>query len=235
MKLFHLLFKRETITPVLALMFATGVCVALVFARILSAHNISYGFLAWNLFLAWLPLIFALLIRDRYVRGERRGWRLASLGAAWLLLFPNAPYIFTDLIHLTTRFYGHFWVDMILILLCALTGLMLGFVSLYLMHAVVADRFGRLAGWLFIAGVAGLSGVGVFIGRFLRLNSWDVLLRPEMFYHHVNNWAAAPFASALTYVFPALFAIFLFIVYLMFFALTRLPQNIRISQPQEID
>lgn len=235
MKLLHLFFKRETITPMLALMFASGVCVALVLARILLTHNISYGFLAWNLFLAWLPLIFALLIRERYVRGERRGWRLAGLGAAWLLLFPNAPYILTDLIHLTTRFYGQFWVDMILILLCALTGLMLGFVSLYLVQSVVADWFGRLTGWLFTAGVAGLSGVGVFIGRFLRLNSWDVLLRPEMFYHHVNNWAAAPFASTLPYVFPALFAVFLFIVYLMFYALTRLPQSIQMTQTQNIN
>jgi uncharacterized membrane protein len=230
MKLLNLIFKRETIAPVLTLTFASGVCVALVFARIVAVGNIGYGFLVWNLFLAWLPLIFALLIRERYVNGERRGWRLFGLGAAWLLFFPNAPYIFTDLIHLTTKFHGHFWADMVLILLCALTGLMLGFVSLFLVQSVVADRFGRVASWLFIAVVAGLSGVGVFIGRFLRLNSWDVLLRPEKFYHHVNNWTSDPFASAMPYVFPALFAVFLFIVYLMLYALTRLPPQIHNSK-----
>ena len=108
MKLLNLIFQRETIAPVLTLAFASVVCVALVFARIVTIGNIGYAFLVWNLFLAWLPLIFALLIRERYVKGERRGWRLFGLSAAWLLFFPNAPYIFTDLIHLTTKFYGHY-------------------------------------------------------------------------------------------------------------------------------
>lgn len=222
MKLFHLLFKRELLTPVLALMLASGVCVALVFARIFLTGSLGYGFLAWNLLLAWLPLFFALLIREHHAQG-RRGWRLCGLGAAWLLFFPNAPYIFTDLVHLTTRFNGHFWVDMLMILLCALTGLMLGFVSLYLVQSVVAEMFGRVASWLLIAGVAGLSGVGVFLGRFLRLNSWDVLLRPAKIFQHMDNWMADPFGNAMPYVFPALFAAFVFTAYMMFYALTRLP------------
>ncbi|MGA2853412.1 MAG: DUF1361 domain-containing protein, partial [Verrucomicrobiota bacterium] len=179
-----MLCQREFIAPMLALTFASGVCATLVLARIVFVGNAGCAFLVWNLFLAWLPLIFALVIRERYTQGERQMRKLAGLGAAWLLLFPNAPYIFTDLIHLTSKFRGHFWVDLVLILLCALTGLMLGFVSLYLIQSVVADRYGRIVGWLFIVGVAGLSGVGVFIGRFLRLNSWDVFLRPEKFYQH---------------------------------------------------
>ena len=199
--------------PALALAFASCVCVALVLARIILAGSIVYGFLAWNLLLAWLPLMFALLFRERFINGGRPGWRTLGLGAAWLLFFPNAPYIFTDLIHLTTKFAGHFWADMMLILLCALTGLMVGFVSLYLMQSLVTASFGRAAGWLFIAGVAGLSGVGVFIGRFLRLNSWDPLLRPVKLYHRVDFWISDPSAYAASLAFPALFAIFLFIAY----------------------
>lgn len=231
MNLLNLILKRETIAPVLTLMFASGVCVALVFARIVTIGNIGYAFLVWNLFLAWLPLILAQMLHERYANGERRGWRLYGLGVAWLLFFPNAPYIFTDLVHLTTKFHGHFWADMMVILLCALTGSVLGFVSLFLVQSVVADRFGRAASWLFIAVVASLSGVGVFIGRFLRLNSWDVLLRPEKFYHHVNHWTADPFGNAMPCVFPVLFAVFLFIVYLMFYALTRMPPQIHNSKP----
>ena len=229
-KLVRLLFQHEFIAPMLALTFASGACATLVLARIVFVGNSGCAFLVWNLLLAWLPLIVALLIRERYSQGEHRMRKLAGLGAVWLLLFPNAPYIFTDLIHLTSKFRGHYWVDLVLILSCALTGLMLGFVSLYLMQSVVADRFGQMAGWLFIVGVAGLSGIGVFIGRFLRLNSWDVFLRPEKFYQHAGNWAAAPFADAMPYVFPALFAVFLFIVYLMFYALTRLPSQIHTSK-----
>lgn len=234
MRLFRLLFQRELIVPTLALIIASSVCVALVLARIVLVGNVGCAFLVWNLFLAWLPLVFALLIRERCAQGERRIRKLAGLGAAWLLFFPNAPYIFTDLVHLTSKFRGHFWADLVLILSCALTGLMLGFVSLYVLHSVVVERFGRVAGWLFIAGVAGLSGIGVFIGRFLRLNSWDVFFRPEEFYQHAGNWAAAPFADVTPYVFPALFAVFLFIAYLMFYGLTRLPSQVPNAKPDRI-
>lgn len=208
----------------LALLFASGVCLALVAARIASTSNFRYGFLIWNLFLAWLPLLFALLACDEYRAEPGPNWRFRGLAVAWLLFFPNAPYIFTDLIHLTTRFYGHFWVDMVLILSCALTGLILGFVSLYLMQAVVMRALGRAASWLFIALVAGLSGFGIYLGRFLRFNSWDVLFKPWALYHGVGHWAANPMSHPTSYAFPVLFATFLFITYLMLYALTHLEQ-----------
>ena len=69
-----------------------------------------YASLVWNLFLAWLPLGFALLVREEFQSKKARGWRCWGLAAAWLLFFPNAPYIFTDVVHLTTYFYRHFWV-----------------------------------------------------------------------------------------------------------------------------
>jgi len=229
MKLFRLLFKPDLATPVLALMFASAVCVALVSIRVILDGNLRYAFLVWNLLLAWLPLIFALLLCEHHVQGGRRRWRLAGWGVTWLLFFPNAPYIFTDLTHLTNRFYPHYWTNMLLILSCALTGLMLGFVSLYIVQSVVADRFGRLTGWLFIAGVTGLSGVGVFMGRFLRLNSWDVLWRPLYMFQSAGDWAADPFNDVRPFIFSTLFAVFLFIAYLMFYALTKLPPAERIA------
>jgi len=222
MRLIKVAFKRETAMPMLALLFATGVCLVLVAARIISTGNAKYGLLVWNLFLAWLPLILALLAVDEY-RGESRpNWRFRGLAAAWLLFFPNAPYICTDLIHLTTHFYSHFWIDLVLILSCALTGLVLGFVSLYLMQAVVMRALGRVASWLFIAAVAGLSGFGIYVGRFLRFNSWDVLFKPVALYHGIGQWAANPLSHPNSYVFPALFATFLFITYLMLYGLTHL-------------
>jgi len=103
----------------LTLTFASAVSVGLVLARIIWSGNLRLGFLVWNLFLAWLPLIFALLACEKYRTGCGRNWRFFGLTGAWLLFFPNAPYIFTDLIHLTTRFNAHFWVDLVLILSCA--------------------------------------------------------------------------------------------------------------------
>src|ERR1039458_10335749 len=125
MRLLQLAFRRETAIPVLALIIASGTSAALVLARILWTGNLRYSFLIWNLFLAWLPMIFALLACEKFRRASGRDWRFLGLAGASLLFFPNAPYIFTDLIHLTSRFYSNFWVDLSLILLTALTGLVL--------------------------------------------------------------------------------------------------------------
>src|SRR5436189_5146585 len=116
MKLIKLAFKPETSAPMLALTFASAVSVAMVFARVVWTGHIRYAFLIWNLFLAWLPLIFALLAAERYQNGSRRNWRFLGLTAAWLLFFPNAPYIFTDVIILTTSYFTHFWVDLLMLL-----------------------------------------------------------------------------------------------------------------------
>src|SRR5260221_673499 len=115
MKVIKLAFQREIAMPMLALTFASGVCLALVSARIIWTRELRYGFLLWNLFLAWLPLLFALLACEKYRNGSARSWGFLGLAGAWLLFFPNSPYIFTDLIHLTRGHVSHFWADMVLI------------------------------------------------------------------------------------------------------------------------
>jgi uncharacterized membrane protein len=233
MKFLNLLFKRETATPALALTSASAATVVLVLARIMWTSQPSYGFLIWNLFLAWLPLVFALLASDEYQHKGGSRWRFFGLAGAWLLFFPNAPYIFTDLIHLTSRFYRHFWVDLTLFLLCAFTGLVLGFLSLYLMQSVVARRFGRIAGWLFVATAAGLSSVGVYLGRFLRFNSCDLFLRPARVYQRIDAWADGPLVNPTSVAFLVLFATFLFFAYVMLYALTHLsPAPLAIAGPK---
>jgi len=224
MKLLNLLFKRETATPMLALTLASAVCAAMVLGRIAWTGKIRYAFLIWNLFLAWLPLVIAVVACEQFRKNPKPSWRFATLAGAWLLFFPNAPYIFTDLIHVTNRYFAHFWVDLTLVLLCAFTGLVLGFVSLYLMQSVVARIYGRAASWFFVAAVAGLSSYGVYLGRFLRFNSWDVLVKPVELYHGINRWASDPLANANTFAFPVLFATFLFIAYVLLYALTHLPK-----------
>jgi uncharacterized membrane protein len=224
MKLLNLAFKRETALPILALLFASAACVALVAGRIVWTGNPHSAFLVWNLFLAWLPLVFALLACDHYHKSPGWNWRFFGFAGAWLLFFPNAPYIITDLIHVTPRIYQHYWMDLILVLLCALTGLVLGFVSLFLMQSLVRGRFGWLAGWIFIAAIAGLSGIGIYLGRFLRFNSWDVLTNPLELYHGIGNWVGEPFANPRSFAFPVMFAAFLFVAYVMLYALTHLKE-----------
>ena len=219
MKLFQLIFKRETLVPTLALTFASVVCVVLVIGRMVWMRDTHFAFLIWNLFLAWLPMVFALLAREHQQAGASPGWRFFAFGAAWLLFFPNAPYIFTDIVHLS-HYYSRFWPDLILILINALTGMVLGFVSLYLMQSAVRHMAGEWMSWLFIAAVAGLSGFGICLGRFLRLNSWDVVA-PGKMAHVIGLWAhETPVRYSIG--FSILFGAFLFVSYLMLYALTHL-------------
>lgn len=214
--------QRSIGFPLLALLFASGTGVVLVGMRIAWTGNSRYLFLVWNLFLAWLPLIFATVIHFKHQQGVRRGWKMYLMAALWLLFFPNAPYIFTDLIHLTNRFYTRFWVDLSLILLFAFTGFMLGFMSLYLMQLVVANRFGRWASWLFVTLVAGLGGVGIYLGRVKRWNSWDIIVDPLGIFKDMAQWVIHPQAHRTSIGFTILFATFLFLGYLMLYALTHM-------------
>ena len=169
---------RTLALPLALLILASVVGASLLLGRILWTGHWRQLYLGWNLFLAWVPLGLALLA----VRiGERRGlrhWRFGAVAFAWLMFFPNAPYLFTDLVHLGTSRHPMFWVDLTVILIFAWTGLMVGLLSLQLMHRLIAERLGWLVGWLFAAVAAGLSGVGIYIGRFLRWNSWDVVVQP---------------------------------------------------------
>jgi uncharacterized membrane protein len=224
MKLFQLMFKRETLVPMLALSFASMVSVVLVLGRIVWTRDTHFGFLIWNLFLAWMPMVFAVLAREHQKNGRSPGWRFFAFGAAWLLFFPNAPYIFTDIVHLShnyPRFWAdRDWADLMLILINAVTGLVLGFLSLYLMQSAVRRLAGEWMSWLFIAGVVTLSGFGIFMGRFMRLNSWDIIAPGKML-HTIGTWTRhAPMEYSLG--FSSLFAAFLFVSYLMLYALTHL-------------
>ena len=166
--------RREIIPVLLALLLASFLGTALVVVRWIYTGNPVYVFLLWNLFLAWLPLLAALPAPAL----RRFPPLLLGAGAVWLLFLPNAPYLLTDLMHLGRWGDVPFWYDLLLLLVFALTGLLLGFVSLDIMQTLVSDILGRFAGWIFAVTALALSSVGVYIGRFLRWNSWDALLQP---------------------------------------------------------
>ena len=180
----------------------------LVAVRIVYSGQNYYIFLLWNLFLAWLPMVFAWMA----VQWRKRPFPALAAASLWLLFFPNAPYLVTDLIHLRAIDPVPLWYDMILLLDFALLGLFLGFVSLRMMHDLVGSRFGAIAGWLFTITVIGASGLGVYIGRFLRWNSWDLFTRPLVLINDV--WASL--YEPRTLVISSLLALLLFFAYLIF-------------------
>jgi uncharacterized membrane protein len=205
-----IVFQRETLRPVLALAAVSAIATGLVGARRLLTQSPGHGYLVWNLFLAWLPLFFCLAsVRSLRSHGACH-WKFWALATAWLLLLPNAPYIFTDLTHLGPRNRGHFWVDLVLIVMTAWTASLVGFLSLYVMQTLVSRRYGWVTGWGFAVVVSGLVGLGIYIGRFLRWNSWDVIVNPLGIASDVLMLAMRSVADKKLVIYPMLFALLFF-------------------------
>ncbi|HEY1318545.1 MAG TPA: DUF1361 domain-containing protein [Gaiella sp.] len=200
---------------------AASVVVTLgVSARVVSTHSLETTNLVWNLFLAWIPLVLALIVYD----GARRGSPappLLAVGLLWLLFLPNAPYIVTDLKWLGHYESGTHWFDPVLVGGAAAIGLVLGFLSLYLVQTVVARRLGRLAGWALAFGALAASGVGVYLGRFERWNSWDVFTAPTSVVGQLASAALDPLAHARPVALSLSFALAWCTGYALFYATFR--------------
>ena len=138
-----------------------------------------YVALIWNLFLAWIPMAFAFVVYRAHARGDQPNLLLALCAAAWFFFFPNAPYIVTDFVHLKHNPPVPLWFDLLMIASFAWTGLCLGYLSLYLMQEIARARFGRWRSWIFVVAMLFMGSVGIYVGRFLRWNSWDVLSNPK--------------------------------------------------------
>jgi uncharacterized membrane protein len=174
-----------------ALVAASALCVATVEYRGHHTGDTFYRFLIWNLILAWVPVVFA-LGADASAR-QGKGVAAAVLGVLWLLFFPNAPYLLSDFIHLHESRATPLWYDALMLAAFAWTGLLLGFASLYLMQMIWRQAAGTLVSWLGVVAALALGSVGVYLGRFLRFNSWDALVRPRSIAHVIGTELENPF------------------------------------------
>ena len=185
--------SRRRVVTVLGLLLASLFCVGLVVLRMIESGSSDFSGLIWNLFLAWIPFALAVAVYDGWRRKRARG-TLVVLGALWLLFFPNAPYIVTDFVHLERTADAPYWYDAVTVSAFAWTGVLLGFASLFLVQTVVRQWRGVVAGWVFAAAALALGSLGIYLGRFLRLNSWDALEHPSVLPRIVHAVARDPFA-----------------------------------------
>ena len=204
-------FTRARLTLVFVLATSVALSVILVVSRVLMTGRLLFLFLIWNLFLALIP--FAISTMLGIAKGPLRARLLVPVGAAWLLFFPNAPYILTDLFHLERRAGVPFWYDLALILSCAWNGLMLAYASLADMQRLVQRRLGTGAGWAFATVALLLSSFGIYLGRYLRFNSWDVLANPLTLFYDIVNRILHPFSFPGTWGVTLVFGVFLLIGY----------------------
>lgn len=180
----------------------------------------AFVFLTWNLFLAWVPFVLSLGIAAVHRRGGPR-LLLWVLGAGWLLFLPNAPYILTDFIHLGRVGGVPLWFDAALLGTFAGTGLALGLASLLVIHRVVEARSGRVVGWVVAVSSLVLSAIGVYLGRFPRFNSWNVVTDPHSLVAVFAQRLADPFGNPFLLRFAAVMSTLLLGSYLVTWILGR--------------
>ena len=212
-----------------ALALASALCVALLVARWIYSDPGAYNFLAWNLFLAWIPMIAAVLVYDMHRRG-RGLLPLLALGALWLLFLPNAPYLLTDLIHLGTRDDAPLWFDLVLFTAFAWTGALLGFLSIYLMQVVVRRAAGTVWSWAFVGGALVATSFGIYLGRSLRWNSWALVTNPGPLLSDIWARVSDPLAHPRSFGMTVALSALLSVLYLVLYAFAQLPTAERASR-----
>jgi uncharacterized membrane protein len=209
--------RTDHLFPLAALTLASVFCLVLVGLREL-AVGWTHEFLIWNLFLAWIPFALALAAHARARHGFTPG--VAALGFLWLLFFPNAPYIVTDLFHLQDNSLTPVWFDVLVFSAFAWTGMLLGLVSLYLMQSVVRRFAGETASWIAVVAAIGLGSFGIYLGRFVRWNSWDLFNQPTALLH--DMWSIAVDPTPKTVAYTTLTTGFLTCTYIVLVSFARL-------------
>ncbi|AXT60738.1 DUF1361 domain-containing protein [Aquimarina sp. AD10] len=188
---------------------SVGFSFILLLIRIIKTDSIYYLFLVWNLFLACIPYLVTFLLgiktTNRFVF-----WLGFTI---WLAFLPNAPYILTDLQHIRISTLQTIWFDVLLILSFAINGMIIGFVSLQMMQKLLQVQFSKLKTHIIINATLLLCGFGIYLGRVLRWNSWDILQNPLAILSDIFKRVLFPIEHINTWAFTIGFGSFLIITY----------------------
>ncbi len=202
---------------------------ALLAGRVIHTRSLMFLFIPWNLFLALVPLYFSHKLHE--VAGKMKA---TACFIVWLLFFPNAMYIITDLFHLKQMKRVPEWYDLLILFSAAITGVIVGYLSLYnveryvvrYMHTANAEtqtwKRKEIYVQLLVAAILLLCGYGIYLGRYLRWNSWDIIGDPFSLAEDIAQDIFHPFRNKECWLLTSIFGIWLYLMYRFF---TRLRQN----------
>ncbi len=183
----------------------------LITVRIFYTGSILYLFLVWNIFLAWIPFVISSLFKSMHNKSK---WKSALVFCCWLAFFPNALYIVTDLIHIHHESPVPKWFDALLLFSSAVLGLLLAFISLYRVERFLSSIINRKLLAPFILLILFLGSFGVYLGRFLRWNSWDIISNPFQLLRSIAYRVFSPFDHMQTWGITLVFTVFFYLLYL---------------------
>lgn len=182
----------------------------LIYAVGSTAYNDTWlGFMIWNLFLAWLPLLFAWLLEVHLSKNSWVSWQGIVYSFLWLGFLPNSFYIASDLVHIRNTASDLVLFYVVTLLSFTISGLLLGYSSLYIVHRQLLKRLKARLAHLLITAILLLSGFAIYLGRELRWNTWDVLINPAGLIFDVSDRFTNPAAHSRTFQVTLLFFILL--------------------------
>jgi len=190
-------------------------CFSLTILRYSLSDTKAFLFLNWNLFLAFIPWLLTtwLIIQPKI---QQYKIVVGLIICIWLLFFPNAPYILTDLFHLRLKLSMPIWFDLVLILSFAWTGILFGFLSLLDIERVLSKFLKQKYISAISVFLLFLSSFGVYLGRYLRWNSWDIIQNPFGLAFDISDRFLNPFAHSRTWGMTIFMGLFLSILYFSF-------------------
>ena len=186
--------------------------------RVMYTGSTMHLFLCWNLFLAWIPYVLSNFFNAYQAKAL---WKQSVLFITWILFFPNALYIVTDLIHIEDNTAIPVWYDAVLLFAASFIGIMMAFVSLRKVEFYLSNAFSRRIVNAAIPLILFISSFGVYLGRFQRWNSWDVLKDPLALATNIAGNFINPVDNYKTWAITILFT---GIYSLLYFFLKILPQ-----------
>lgn len=206
-----------------ALRFSVAVSFLLLSFRIFATGADGYFFLLWNLFLASVPYVLSLFFESAIKKTPAILPQAIVIFFLWFFFFPNAPYIATDFIHLPWEYVAtlRFAYDFILVGMFTLSGLLFGIASLFRVHRSLRRALGKFRADATVVLVLFLSGIGMYLGRFLRWNSWDMFLNPWRVLEDTFSHYGDPLWFGRAFLLSLLFSAFTAMSYAIFVGLYR--------------
>lgn len=204
------------------LFFSSAISMVLLLARFVVSDSYKFWFLAWNLFLAWLPLLFALGLRLSLHKRTWLSWQNIGLSVLWLGFLPNSFYIISDLIHLQSSGETSVLYDVAMITSFVINGLILGYISVYIVHTQLLKRLSVRASNAIIGAVFVACGFAIYLGRYLRWNTWDLVLNPAGILFDLSERFINPIIHGETYLITLVFSAVLISIYAVIYELVKL-------------
>jgi uncharacterized membrane protein len=165
------LFNKKQNSNLILLAFLSLILILL---RVKITHDIYLLFLLWNLVLAYIPYMLSSKIKST----PPGTITFYTLLFAWLLFIPNSFYLLTDFIHLHHSNSLQYLFDAVILCCFTVAGFYAGIVSLLQIHKLGEMKFSqKVCDYLMII-ICYLISFGIYLGRILRFNSWDILSNP---------------------------------------------------------